>query len=126
MLCVVPAHVSVVGRDDERHVRDPGVGQRTEDVIKKRPAVDREHGFASRVRGAPLPLAEVRSGIRLAHPRPQTTRQYYRSLGHMWRIGRGACVFQRPRLKSGKSTGADLRLTDWTLRPTTALIAAAS
>src|SRR5450759_1398773 len=45
---------------------------------------------------------------------------------YMWRMGTGVAVCQRPRVKSGKSTGAALCPTDCTLSPTTALMAAAS
>ena len=71
------------------------------------------------VGSATLRLAQRRDGIRLAHARAQAAREdnrargaLLRSLGHMWKIGTGAWVFQRPRVKSGKSTGADFLLTD--------------
>src|SRR5437762_11476324 len=49
-----------------------------------------------------------------------------RTAAYMCRIGTGGAVFQPPRVKSGTSTGADFRATDCTVRPTTALMAAAS
>src|SRR5262249_56801460 len=45
---------------------------------------------------------------------------------YMCTIASGGVVFQRPRVKSGKSTAAALCATDWTLRCTTALSDAAS
>src|SRR3954469_11985987 len=45
---------------------------------------------------------------------------------YMWTMSSGGLLFQRPRVKSGNSTAADRRATDCTLRPTTALSAAAS
>ena len=73
----------VIGRDHQGHVGNTGVGQRAEDVIEKGPAVDRNHRLASRVGGAPLLVAETRVGIRRAHSRTQTAREYDGARGHM-------------------------------------------
>ena len=75
---VVRADVVVIGRDDERDVGDPGVGQRAEDVVEKGPAVDGDHRLAARVGGAPLFVAEARVRIRRAHPRTQAAREHDR------------------------------------------------
>ena len=83
MLGVVPADVVVIGRDDERDVGDPGIGQRAEDVIEKGPAVDGDHRLAARVGGAPLLVIEARDGIRRAHPRAEAARKHHGSLGHV-------------------------------------------
>ena len=72
----------VIGRHDERDVRDPRVRQRAEDVVEKRPAVDGHHHLASRVGGAPLCLAQARVRIGFAHARAQAARQHERVRGH--------------------------------------------
>ena len=130
----VPAAERVgVGRDDERDAIDAGVGRGTESVIEERTAPNRHQRFVAGVGGAPLRVIEHCARIRFAHARPQAARQDHRStglphgsVGYMWRIGTGAAVFQAPRVKSGNCATADFFATDCTLRPTTALIAAAS
>ena len=54
------------------------------------------------------------------------SREVSLTAAYMCTMPSGGLVFHRPRVKSGKSTAADLRATDWPERCTTALIAAAS
>jgi len=122
----------VIRRHDERDVFDAGIADRAQHVVEERTPVNGHQRFVPRVGGAPLGVVEDGGRILHAHTRAEATREDDRPTGvshvtvYMWKIGTGAAVFQAPRVKSGNYATADFFATDWTLSPTTALMAASS
>src|SRR4029078_495491 len=115
----------VIGRHDERDVTIPGIRDRAEHVRDEGVAVDRPHGLPPDVSRALLCGRQRRGAVAFLHAGAEPTREDDGAC-HMWTISSGGVVFQRPRVKSGKSTVAALRPADCTLRWTTALSPAAS
>ncbi len=66
----------MIGGDHERNLREACVGERAQDIVEKRAAVQAHHRLEAGVRGALLLLRELRARVGLAHPCPKAASEH--------------------------------------------------